>query len=482
MDTPDDIGGKDKKARPALAGSHLALGYFATLAAGVLLFFLIQQAGQGLTAPSPEHSLANTARVASAPNILAQVLLGLVSILIASRAVGSIFRYFGQPPVIGEVLAGILLGPSLLGRIAPDATTFLFPPSATPTLGIVAQVGILLFMFLIGVELNTDRLRERTSVTLAISHASIVFPFVLGAALALLLYPRLSSRDVPFTAFALFLGAAMSVTAFPVLARILKDRGLQRTRMGGIAMTCAAIDDVTAWCLLAFVVGVVQARLGGAMLTAVLTVCYIAFIFLVVRPLLRRLVAREEEREGISQEAMAVLFSALLLSCLATETIGIHAIFGAFLLGAIIPQDSRVAHALIDKLEDFVVVLLLPAFFAFTGLRTQIGLITGVEQWLFCALIVLVASVGKFGGTILAGRVMGLPWRDSAALGILMNTRGLMGLIVLNVGLDLNVISPRLFAMMVLMALVTTLATTPILVRLVRDRWHQEPVEATGSN
>jgi Kef-type K+ transport system membrane component KefB len=196
-----------------------------------------------------------------------------------------------------------------------------------------------------------------------------------------------------------------------------------------------------------------------------------------VRPLLRRLVARHDSREGLSQATLAILCVALLLSCLTTETIGIHAVFGAFLLGAIIPHDSAVARALIDKLEDFIVVLLLPAFFAFTGLRTQIGLISGT-QWLFCALIILVASAGKFGGSVVAGRMTGLSWRDAAALGILMNTRGLMELIVLNVGLDLKVISPRLFAMLVIMAVVTTLATTPILDRLVRNRWHDEGEEA----
>jgi len=467
--------GELKRAvRPIPSVGRMALAYAALVGASILLFFLIQHVGQGLVAPMPDPDTATGRAAAHAqPNVLAQILLGLVVVLIASRAVGALFRRFGQPPVIGEVLAGILLGPSLLGRLSPATMAFIFPPSASPVLGIVAQVGVLLFMFLVGVELNTDRLRERTNITLAVSQASIVCPFLLGATLALALYPRLSSQDVPFTAFALFLSVSMSVTAFPVLARILKDRKLQRTGMGTIAMTCAAVNDVTAWCLLAIVVGVVQARLGGAALTVVLALAYIGGVFLVVRPLLRRLIARHASEEGLSQPTMAILFVALLLSCLATETIGIHALFGAFLLGAIIPHDSRVARALIDKLEDFIVVLLLPAFFAFTGLRTQIGLISGAQQWLFCGLIILVASAGKFGGSLIAGRVTGLAWRDAAALGILMNTRGLMELIVLNVGLDLKVISPRLFAMLVIMAVVTTFATTPILDRLVRGRWHE---------
>jgi Kef-type K+ transport system membrane component KefB len=476
------VAGQNDTERPKPLGGRVALAYAAMVGAGVLLFLLIRHWGQGLTAPMPEAGAAiGRAAARAQPNTLAQILLGLVVILIASRAVGVLFRSFGQPPVIGEVLAGILLGPSLLGRIAPATMASIFPPSATPVLGVVAQVGVLLFMFLVGVELNTDRLRERTYITLAISHASIVCPFLLGAALALTLYPLFSSRDVPFTAFALFLGVSMSVTAFPVLARILTDRKLQRTRMGAIAMTCAAVDDVTAWCLLAFVVGVVHARLGGAALTAILTLCYIAGMFVLVRPLLRRLVARHDSREGLSQSTLAMICAALLLSCLTTETIGIHAVFGAFLLGAVIPHDSATARALIDKLEDFVVVLLLPAFFAFTGLRTQIGLIGGT-QWLFCALIILVASTGKFGGSVIAGRMTGLPWRDAAALGILMNTRGLMELIVLNVGLDLKVISPRLFAMLVIMAVVTTFMTTPILDRLVHGRWHDEGDDTSNNS
>ncbi len=379
-----------------------------------------------------------------------------------------------EPPVIGEVLAGILLGPSLLGQAAPGVMAFLFPAFAVSALGILAQIGVVLFLFLVGLELNTDHLQDRAHTSVAISNASILLPFLLGSLLALLLYPLLSSSDVTFTAFALFLGVSMSVTAFPVLARILTDRGIQRSRLGVIALTCAAVDDVTAWCLLAFVVGVVHARLGGAALTVGLTLVYLLVMFLVVRPLLVRFTQRCEEARGPEQQVMAVIAISLLLSCLATEAIGIHALFGAFLLGAIIPHDSWVARTLTEKLHDFVVVMLLPAFFALTGLRTQISLIAG-SQWLLCALIIFVAFAGKFGGSSLAARLTGLSWRDSAALGILMNTRGLMELIVLNIGLDLKVISPRLFAMMVIMAVVTTFATTPILDRLILRKRQDTP-------
>ena len=272
---------------------------------------------------------------------------------------------------------------------------------------------------------------------------------------------------MPFTAFALFLGVSMSITAFPVLARILMDRGIQRTRLGVIALTCAAVDDVTAWCLLALVVSVIRAQSGSALVTMLLTAAYIGLLLAVVRPLVARLVRAVDQR-GVSRGAMAVVLVALLLSALITEAIGIHAIFGAFVLGVIVPHDSRIARQLREQLEGVVVVLLLPAFFAFTGLRTQVGLLRGAEGWLLCGGIILVASLGKFGGSAAAARLTGLSWHDAAALGVLMNTRGLVELIVLNIGLDLHVLSPALFAMLVLMAIVTTVATTPLLALLQR--------------
>jgi Kef-type K+ transport system membrane component KefB len=272
----------------------------------------------------------------------------------------------------------------------------------------------------------------------------------------------MAPRGTPFTPFALFLGASMSVTAFPVLARILTDRGMAATELGALALACAAIGDVTAWCLLAFVVGVTQAQIDAALATSVLTLVYLAAMFLAVRPLLSRVVPRIE-RGGVTKAAASVVFGALLLSAWVTEAIGIHAIFGAFLLGAVIPHDSRIARELPGRFEDIVTIVLLPAFFALTGMRTQIGLIAGWDNWLWCAAIILVATAGKLGGSAFAARVTGMSWRDSTAVGALMNTRGLMELIVLNIGLELGVLSPRLFAIMVVMALATTVATTPIL-------------------
>jgi len=293
----------------------------------------------------------------------------------------------------------------------------------------------------------------------------VAVPFFSNA-LALFLYPRLSTSNVPFTSFALFMGIAMSITAFPVLARILTDRGISKTELGAVALTCAAADDVTAWCLLALVVGVTQARMEDAIAVSVLTIGYIAIMFLAVRPIVVRAVSRFDDRRPAGQVLALV---GVLLSALATEWIGIHAVFGAFLLGAVIPHNSVIARTLTDRLGDVVTILLLPAFFAFTGMRTEIGLISGT-QWLLCGLIILVATIGKFGGTLVAARLTGMDWRGAAGLGVLMNTRGLMELIVLNLGLDLRVISPALFTMMVLMALVTTVATTPALQLLGLDR------------
>ena len=459
----------------ALSQPHGGTSLFWLAAQGVLiaaaigLFLLIRGYGENLTAPAPEATApAPPGMGVEGGQAVLHVLLALAAVVIAGLIVGRLFVYLGQPPVVGEVVAGICLGPSLLGRLAPGVSAYLLPPSVAPLLGVIAQLGVILYMFLVGLELNAGLLRGRARSAVAISNASIIVPFLLGTGLALGLYSHLSHSDVPFTSFALFLGVAMSITAFPVLARILTDRRIHKTPLGIMALSCAATNDVTAWCLLAFVVGVAQAKVGGAFLVIGLALAYIAFMFLVVRPVAVRLLAGVTEAR-FTRSVAGVVLVALLLSALATEAIGVHAIFGAFLLGAVIPHDSAVARAFTHRLEDLVTVLLLPAFFAFTGMRTEIGLVSGLDQWLICGLIILVATAGKFGGTLVAGRLTGQGWRESAALGILMNTRGLMELIVLSIGLDLGVISPALFAMMVLMALITTLATTPILSLLVPD-------------
>jgi Kef-type K+ transport system membrane component KefB len=449
----------------AKAGRRLwpLVAYGAMIAGATALFLLVRQYGETLSAPSPSAlEAAANAPAAAGSNALLHVLVALAAVVVTGRILGRLFRWFGQPPVIGEVIAGILLGPSLLGRIAPSVAAYVLPPSVAPALGVVAQLGVMLYMFIVGLQLNASLLRNRAHATVAISHASIVVPFVLGSVLALFLYPRLSTSDVPFTSFALFMGVAMSITAFPVLARILTDRGLATTELGVIALTCAAADDVTAWCLLAFVVGVAQAKVQGALLVTVLAIAFIAAMFLVVRPLVARLVARSGSRPP-GRDAVAFALVCMLLSALTTERIGVHAIFGAFLFGVVIPHDSTLARALIERLEDLVLILLLPAFFAFTGMRTRIDLVSGASQWLICGLVIVVATAGKFAGTFGAARLSGVDWRGAASLGVLMNTRGLMALIVLDAGLNIGVISPTLFAMMVIMAVVTTVATTPAL-------------------
>lgn len=455
----------------------LALFYAATIAAAAGAFLVIRHLGSGLVAPEGAGAFTQHGIKQPADLVLTHVLASLVVVILCARGLGALFRRFRQPPVVGEMIAGIMLGPSLLGRLVPGASAVLLPNSVAPYLSVVANVGVILYMFLVGVELDTDRLRGRTHASVAISHASIIAPFLLGSALSLWLYPLFSSSDVPFVVFALFIGVSMSVTAFPVLARILTDRGMHTSELGAIAIACASVDDVTAWCLFALVVSVARARPADAWTTLALTGGFILSVFALVRPLARRLARLHDQGKITGQGAIVVVCVALLASALATQAIGIHALFGAFLAGAVIPHDCLLAQEIKRKFEDLVVVLFLPAFFAFTGLRTQIGLVHGPREWLICLLIVAVASAGKFLGSAAAARVTGLDWRRSAALGILMNTRGLMELIVLNVGLDLGVISPALFAMLVIMAVVTTLATTPVLQALAEA---PEPASPAG--
>lgn len=474
--------GTASSPRIGLAGIS---GYVALIAGGLALLLLVRTSGEGLVAPSvPVDSSAVGRLPAGQVDVVFHVVATLAAVIFLGYVMGRVLRYFGQPPVIGEVIAGIMLGPSLLGTISPDALHLLIPSAIADPKGqvpaalkAVSQLGAILYMFLVGLELNAARLAGRAHSAVAVSHSSIMVPFVLGGLLSLGLYPVFSHVGVPFTSFALFMGTAMAITAFPVLARILSDRGLDKTELGGIALGCAAADDVTAWCILALVVGVAQADLGTAMGVIGGALAFIAIMFFLVKPFMLRIVRTCERRDGALPPAIVPgIFLAVLLASLTTEAIGIHAVFGAFLLGAVIPHDSRIAHEFTTKLKDLVTVLLLPAFFAYTGMRTQINLVNGWENWLWCGAITLAATIGKFGGTLVAARVTGLSWRDSAALGALMNTRGLMELIVLNIGLDLGIISPTLFAMMVVMALATTATTAPVLERLIPNLCESKPV------
>ncbi|TAH23029.1 MAG: sodium:proton antiporter [Oscillatoriales cyanobacterium] len=373
------------------------------------------------------------------------VLLEVLIVIALSRLVGLAFRAIKQPQVIGEIVAGIMLGPSLLGLIAPDLGAALFPAEAVPFLNVLSEVGLIFFMFLIGLELNPKYLKNNLDVAILTSHVSILVPFSLGSVLALLLYPIVSNNSVSFTAFAMFLGAAMSITAFPVL-------------------TCAAVDDVTAWCLLAVAIAVTRTNsMVGALPTIFESIVYIGFMLTVVRWFLQRLSKHYNRTGKLSQLVLSGIYMGVVASALITEWIGIHLIFGAFLLGAAMPKNAGLTRELAEKTEDFVLIFLLPIFFAYSGLRTQIGLLNSPELWLLCAAVLGVAIIGKYFGTYVAARVCGISNREASALGWMMNTRGLTELIVLNIGLSLGVVSPLLFTMLVIMALVTTFMTSPLL-------------------
>jgi len=316
----------------------------------------------------------------------------------------------------------------------------------------------------VGMELNVQHVREKGSASVMISHASIVVPFLLGSGLSLFLYRDLAPPGTSFTAFALFIGVAMSITAFPVLARILDDRGLTQTALGSIALTCAAVDDVTAWCILALVIAIVNATgVIVSLATVMFTLLFALAMLFFVRTWLDRIVRETPSSKLHSRRLIAGMLGFVLACALITETIGIHALFGAFIAGVVMPSSIDFRLFLKDKLESFSSAALLPLFFAFTGLRTQVGLLNDWQSWALCGVIILVAIAGKLGGSMLMSRWTGMPWSQSFAIGVLMNTRGLVELVVLNIGYDLGILSGRIFAMMVLMALVTTFMTGPLL-------------------
>jgi Kef-type K+ transport system membrane component KefB/nucleotide-binding universal stress UspA family protein len=395
---------------------------------------------------------------------IVQVLIQVVVIIGVSRLVGLGFRRINQPLVIGEIVAGIMLGPSFLGAVAPAFSAALFPPQTLPLLEILKDLGLIFFMFLIGLELDPKYLKGGLKTAVLVSHTSIVTPFSLGLVLALLLYPLVSQQGVSFTAFSLFLGAAMSITAFPVLARILTEKNLQNTRIGTLALTCAAVDDVTAWCLLALAISVAGTNsMVAALPVILLALLYVGAMVLLGRPLLAQIAKLFSSSGKLDQSLLALIYVCVILSAVMTELIGIHFIFGAFLVGALMPKQADLTRVIAEKTEDFVLVVLLPIFFAYSGLKTQIGLLNQPILWALCGLVLLVAIAGKYCGTFLAARMSGLNRQDASALGWLMNTRGLTELIVLNIGLSLGVITPLLFTMLVIMALVTTFMTSPLL-------------------
>jgi Kef-type K+ transport system membrane component KefB len=469
------------------AGRNFVVAYILLVGLPLLALVGVLRRGRAVTAPvatnaawkAPGDSVKQSASSQSStsetnsqpegrgmpmPNLFTLV-LQIAVVLSACRLTGALFRKIHQPRVVGEMFAGIMLGPSLLGWIAPGLAAYLFPRASLGFLNALSQLGVVIFMFLVGLRTDPEELKGQGHSALLTSHVGITAPFILASLLSLYLYPRLSDNSVTFTSFTLFMGAAMSITAFPVLARILQERKMMGTRLGTVAIAAAALGDVTGWCILAYIVVLIRsahstnsiwATVGGIILFG------LVMIYGVSR-FLRSFEKVYRETGKLTENRMAFLLLLILVACLCTERLGIHLLFGAFLMGAIMPKEHRFVRYLIDRFETITVTLLLPLFFAFTGLRTNIGLVKGREMWMYCGLIILVATVGKFGGSTLASSLTGMPLREAAGLGILMNTRGLMELVILDIGLDIGVISPALFSMMVIMALFTTFLTTPVL-------------------
>ena len=395
---------------------------------------------------------------------LALLLIQIVVIMMATRLFGFLVSFVAQPTVVGEIIAGIVLGPSLLGLFFPEFSILLFPKESLSNLSLISQLGLIFFMFVVGMELDFEKIKKQSSASVFISHASIIFPFFLGVVLSYWLYPLFAPQNVSFMPFALFIGIAMSITAFPVLARIIKEKNLTDTSYGAMAITCAATDDITAWYILALIIALsISGTLGSSLFLLLFIALYVVVMFYGIRPLLAKIGSTQNER--LSMNAMSAIVVLLLVSSLVTESIGIHALFGAFMAGAMMPSSaiSRLKELIAPRLEYVSLLVLLPLFFALTGLRTEIGLLNTSDGWLICGVIIIIAVTGKLLGSSLAAKFMGFNWRDSFALGILMNTRGLMELVVLNIGFDMGILSTELFTMFVVMALVTTFMTGPIL-------------------
>lgn len=423
--------------------------------------------GRNVISPTSNDTLFNQFLVGFYHNLqhpLAILLLQIITIIIAARFFGWVFRKIGQPSVMGEIVAGIFLGPSLVGLYFPEYSGMLFPKESLGNLQFLSQIGLILFMYVVGMELDLKVLKNKANDAVVISHASIVIPFALGIGLSYFMYYKFAPDGVEFLSFSLFMGIAMSITAFPVLARIVQERGIHKTKLGTIVITCAAADDITAWCLLAAVIAIVKAgSFASAIYIIMMAVGYVVLMMFLVKPFLKKVGDLYANKGNLSKPVVAIFLLTLIISSYLTEIIGIHALFGAFMTGAIMPDIAKFRNIFIEKVEDVSVILLLPLFFVFTGLRTEIGLINDSYLWQVTGLIIAVAVAGKFFGSALAAKFVGQNWRDSLTIGALMNTRGLMELVVLNIGYELGVLSPQVFTMMVIMALITTMMTGPAL-------------------
>ncbi|MEA2298429.1 MAG: hypothetical protein QOF77_1365 [Solirubrobacteraceae bacterium] len=426
-------------------------------------------------APAAEHTIANKQRAVD--HTVAAFFIAIVIVMLFARLMGAVVARLGQPRVMGEVLAGILLGPTLLGTLAPGVEIALFPSDIIPYIGVAANLGLIFYMFLVGLELDATQLRGRVKLALAISNTGLLVPLSIGLLAAIPLFSLLAP-DTKFIAFALFVGVAMSITAFPVLARIVVERRMLKRPLGALALSAAAIDDVSAW----FLIALASAFAGtggtsGVIATVALAVCFCLIMAFAVRPILARAATAHDEMGRLPGGWITAIFAGVLLSAYVTETIGIAVIFGAFVMGFVMPRHAGLTEDVAHRVEDFVVTLLLPLFFAYTGLRTNVGLLDRPELLLITLGLVAIAIAGKYGGTMIASRVMRLGWRESAVLGALLNTRGLTELIVLNLALEKGVISSALFAALVIMALTTTFMAGPILKVLDPKNRFGEPLE-----
>jgi Kef-type K+ transport system membrane component KefB len=395
--------------------------------------------------------------------LVAAFLLSVVIVLVVARVLGIVAVRIGQPRVMGEVIAGLVLGPSVLGAISANLQATLFPTDILPALGVAANLGVIFYMFLVGLEVDREQLKGRAAQAAAISNASVAVPMLLGIAVALPLY-KLVGPNKKFVAFALFMGVAMSITAFPVLARILSERRMLKRPVGSLAITCAAIDDVTAWFLIAVATAIAASGSFGAVVRTIgeATAFTLVMVF-GVRRVLARMGTAFDEAGRIPTGWFAAIMIGVLLSAFVTEQINIAFIFGGFIMGMVMPRHARLTEEVTRRIEDFVVTLLLPLFFVYTGLKTNVGLLDRPELWLITIALIAIAIVGKLAGAAIAARVSGFDWRASVVIGTLMNTRGLTELIVLNLALSAGAISNVLFAALVLMAIVTTLMTGPLL-------------------
>lgn len=454
-------------------------GGFTMLICWVLSLGKRLEQNRNIAAPSSEKSQWQEFVEVFGQNLqhpLAMLLIQIMTIILAARFLGWCCKKIGQPAVIGEIAAGIILGPSLMGLYFPEFSALLFPKNSLVNLQFLSQIGLILFMYVVGMELDLKVLKGKAQEAVVISHASIVIPFALGLSFAYFIYDEFAPQNIQFSSFGLFLGIAMSITAFPVLARIVRERNMHKSRLGTMVLTCAAADDITAWCLLAIVNAIVKVgSFGSALYIIILAIFYIVVMLKIVQPFLKKIGDLCSSKETLSQPIVSIFFLTLIASSYMTEVIGIHALFGAFMTGAIMPDNEKFRKVFVEKVQDITLVLMLPIFFVVTGLRTEIGLLSSGYLWLVTLLIILVAVAGKFLGSTMAARFVGQSWKDSLTIGALMNTRGLMELVVLNIGYDLGVLSAEIFAMMVMMALVTTFMTCPILNMI--DRYFKAEIE-----